>query len=256
MDAISLRELTRPARRRVAKLIYNFPEPTAASNDWGHAAAQRYELESARQTIIAEYPRVREDWGNRPQGALPFTVDDQWFCGNAVLFREFAAGIETKTCLEIGSGPFGALAPCKALRRRIIIEPLGNQYRDLQLSAFGSTFFTPDVELHSIPAEREIAQLVGTVDGLIVCRNCLDHCEDPLTILQNISRYARPGCWFLLWSDLWHLQGVDEGHRNITRSPDAMKALIAGLGFEVLQVGRSVREPGEFIELGCIARKK
>jgi SAM-dependent methyltransferase len=252
LGAVSIRDVTRRARRRMAKLIFDSPE----SKEWDHVTGQRYEIENARQTIIADYPKVRDAWDRRAPGALPFSVDDQWFCGNARLFAEFADGIDTKVALEIGAGPFGALAPCNAFRRRIIIDPLGEQYRDIQFSAFGSTFFTPDIELHSIPAEREIAALVGAVDGLIVCRNCIDHCEDSLTILLNISRYARPGCWFLFWSDLWNLRGHDEGHRNITQSPDVIEALVAGLGFEILQLGRPIRNPKELVEWGCVARKK
>ena len=242
----AIRNVTRPTRRRIAKLIFDFPE------EWDHAAAQRYEIDEARKYIARTYPAVRN---GREDAGLPFEVSDQWFCGNAELFAEFAKGIEAKRCLEVGSGPFGALAPNPVLRDRTIIDPLAEHYRDIQLALFGTTFFTPDIRLYARPAEQQVPELVNAVDGFIICRNCIDHCADPLTILYNISLYGRSGCWFLFWSDLWHSTTPDAGHRNITRTPEVIEALIKGLGFDVLQVGKTIRE-SESIEYGCVARKR
>lgn len=47
-----LRDATRPARRAVAKRIFDFPEPEG----WDHAAAQRYEVAAARRTIMEFFP--------------------------------------------------------------------------------------------------------------------------------------------------------------------------------------------------------
>jgi hypothetical protein len=61
-------------------------------------------------------------------------------------------------------------------------------------------------------------------------------------VLNAISEYAAQGCYFLLWTDIWHLKGTDIGHRNITRSVDVMPKLISGLGFDILHTGETVRE--------------
>ena len=120
----------------------------------------------------------------------------------------------------------------------------------------GQTLFTEDIACHSTPAETLLAQYVGQIDGAIISRNALDHCEDPLMILANISSYAATGCYLLLWTDIWHLAGLDEGHHNITRSSEAMTALLKGFGFAVLQPSRSVRgENSGYIEFGAVARK-
>jgi len=222
---------------------------------WDHAAAQRYELESARNTIFQSFARVYAEWESYGP-ALSFGVGDQWFRGNASLYAAFRDGIEDRAALEIGSGPFGHLAPCKAFKRRIIIDPLALAYRDMQQAEFGKTFFTPDIELHATAAEVRIPELAGAIDGLIVSRNAIDHCDDPLAVLGTIAEYAAPGCWFFLWTDIWHLAGLDAGHRNITRSASVMQALIEGLGFEVIQRGATIRNPAEYIEFGCIARKQ
>jgi len=101
-----------------------------------------------------------------------------------------------------------------------------------------------------------IPELVGAVSGCIVCQNALDHCEDALAILDVLASYAAPGCYFLLWTDIWHLHGVDAGHRNITRSAHAMDCVLRGFGFDIMGETATVRPPGECIEYGRLARKR
>jgi SAM-dependent methyltransferase len=247
-----IRDGSRPSRRRIAKIIFNFPE----QEEWDHRTAQRYEIEHARQTIVGHFQQAYSTWQERPADFLSLKKDDEWFNGNAALYAEFSNGVAARTCLEIGSGPFGHLAPCRAFKKRIIIDPLAESYRDIQRELFGKTFFTDDIVLYPTSAETVIDRLLGQVDGLIVCRNALDHCEDPLAVLQNIADYAAPGCWLFLWTDIWHVAGTDAGHHNITRSHKMMTSLIHGLGFDILQMGRAIRDPAEYLEFGCIARKQ
>ncbi len=38
----------------------------------------------------------------------------------------------------------------------------------------------------------------------------------PLAVLEDaIAEYAAPGCFLPLWTDLWDLQGHDEGHHDL-----------------------------------------
>jgi hypothetical protein len=152
-------------------------------------------------------------------------------------------------------GPFGYLSPCYWIADRVIIDPLVDEYRRLQLEINNSTLFTSDIATYALPAEQQIDELVGAVTGVIVCRNALDHCEDPLAVLELISRYAAGGCYLLMWTDIWHLSGLDEGHRNITKSEAAMTGVLQGLGFTILRKCRKIRDPTHCIEYGCIARK-
>ena len=93
------------------------------------------------------------------------------------------------------------------------------------------------------------------MDGSLICRNCLDHCEDPFAVLFNISEYAAPGCYLLLWSDIWHLAGTDPGHHNLTKTEAMMDKIISGLGFEILRICSKIRDPSEYVEYGRLARK-
>jgi hypothetical protein len=221
-----------------------------------HDRAQRFEARYARAVIERDFPALYRSWRDaRDAGALWQRADDPWFQGDERLFETFVEHVRDRRCLEIGSGPFGYLAPTYWIRDRVVIDPLVDLYREHQLEVAGATFFE-NVTTHAVPAEQPIAELRGTVDGCIVCRNALDHCDDPLTIVANIGEYAAEGCYLLLWSDLWHLDGADEGHRNITRSADAFAALVRGVGFEIVKEGAPVRERGVAIEYGCIAVKR
>jgi SAM-dependent methyltransferase len=238
--------------RSAKRLIYREP-----SIEFDHAAAQRYELSHAKRTIELDFSKLlaKVDAASKA-GSLWMSHDDQFFAGDRALFDAVVERARDRRCLEVGCGPFGYLAPCRWLKDRVFIDPLIDEYRSEQLRVAGRTLFTPDLETHSTSAEALIPRLVNAVDGFIVCRNAIDHCEDPLSVLANISAYAAPGCYFLFWADIWHLDGVDAGHRNITKSIAFMDAAVAGLGFQILRHSEQVRAPGECIEYGCIATKR
>lgn len=222
-----------------------------------HTRAQKFEWDHNRQTIRESFPQLYSDVEkNLSAGGLWHGPNDQFFGGDAQLFGEFVAHVRDRKCLEIGSGPFGFLLPARWIKDRVIIDPLADKYREEQLALTGKTFLTPDVEAHATSAEALIGALVGVVDGAIICRNALDHCEDALTILVNIAKYAARNCYLLLWTDIWHLGGIDDGHHNITRSTDAMNALLDGLGFDLIRRSAPVREGNDYLEYGCVAKKK
>jgi hypothetical protein len=80
--------------------------------------------------------------------------------------------------------------------------------------------------------------------------------EDPLTAIETIGAYAAPGCYLLLWSDIWHRDGGDVGHRNITRSAGVMDKILDGFGFDMVRKGVNVHDSGERVEYGRLARKR
>jgi hypothetical protein len=218
---------------------------------FSHQRAQIYELLSAQRTIR----RAGQSWfESASSSAVPTSeVGDQWFQGNEALSVEFITHVKSRTSLETGSGPMGHLA---GMGRRIVIDPLIDKYRSYQIKRFGRTVWTDDIHTYSCAAESVISELKGAIDGSIICRNALDHTNDPLAVLAAISQYAAPGCYFLLWTDIWHLHGLTIGHRNITKSVAAMDALLVGLGFDIIQDGASIRAPHEFIEYGRVARRR
>ncbi len=222
-----------------------------------HPLAQWYERTSNRGTARRAFLDVYEEIAaNERRGGLWHNAQDQWFNGDQALFEKFVEHVRPRVSMEIGSGPFGFLAPCYWMKRRIVIDPLVDEYRRYQMKRFGKTLWTSQIETHAQGAEEVRAELVGTIDGCIVSRNALDHMSDPLTALQAMAQYAGPGCYLLLWSDIWHHDGGDVGHRNITRSRSAFEALLIGLGFMIVKQGASLREAHDYIEYGCIAIKR
>jgi hypothetical protein len=230
---------------------------TISVGGFHHRSAQQYEILSARGTMRRTFSKVYSDWEReRARGGLWQSADDQWFLGNAGLWRTFVEHVRDRRNLEIGSGPFGYLAPCYWMTRRIVIDPLVDKYRAYQIKHFGKTLWTADIETHAVPAEHVVEALRGSIDGCIISRNALDHMEDPLAAIEMIAEYAAPGCYLLLSTDIWHVDGGDVGHRNITRSPAVLDRLLNGLGFDILQNGADVRDSDQYIEYGRLARKR
>jgi hypothetical protein len=247
--------LLKRAVKRIGRLDNTLGQEQLGSFD--HARAQEYEWRNNEQVITGTFATLYSDVEkNFSAGGIWHTASDQFFQGDQLLFDSFIEHIRTKKCLEVGSGPYGFLPPARWIKDRVVIEPLADKYRAAQLKLIGKTFFTDDVKVFATGAETLIPELVGMVDGMIMSRNALDHCEDPLLILMNLSKYAVSGCYFLLWTDLWHLGGHDEGHHNITHSIEVMDALFDGLGFDVLKAGEKIRDANEFIEYGRIVRKR
>jgi hypothetical protein len=221
------------------------------SDDFDHVAAQKYELNHSRMWLKDNFKRLYPDITDK---ARQRAVVSEEFFTDRESWEKFISHIEGKTCLEIGSGPAGALTRWFWAGKRVIVDPLANQYKQLSLEMFGKSWFTDDMELVSAPAEDIIPALVGKVDGVIVCRNALDHCARPMDVLATFEKYAVPGCYLLLWSDLWHLHGHNEGHTNITQDVEAFKADIAKLGFRIDHSFKNTEQ--ETLNYGCTAIKE
>jgi len=134
-----------------------------------------------------------------------------------LLWLTFVAHVRPRRCLEIGCGSFGYLAPCYWIKQRTLIDPLIDEYRMLQLESCGATIYS-GIETFAEQAENRIDSLVGAIDGAIICRNAIDHCEDPLSVLANISAYAAPGCYFFLDRHLaprWHGRRTSQHHQEL-----------------------------------------
>lgn len=175
---------------------------------------------------------------------------------NLLFWKKFVNHTKNRTCLEIGTGPVPDFLGWYWLQKPILLDPLIIKYRNYQLEKFHQTLIKSSIKLIPKKAEEFIPSLSGKITGMIYTRNALDHLEDPLLVLNNISRYAAKGCYLLYWSDLWHLNGHDEGHRNITHSVNSFKALIEGLGFKILYDLPKVRIDNSTIQYGCRAVKK
>lgn len=223
-------------------------------SEFHHGNAQSYEKDSSEITIKDHFANVYQAvQEGKEKGILWGSSNDIWFEDNATL-ADFMKFIADKKCLEIGSGPFGYLGPRDWIKQRYIVDPLINFYRQSELLLLNKTFFTDDIKTYNMNAEELVDELVGKIDGAIICQNTLDHCNDPKQILINISKYAATGCYLLLWTDIWHNQ-CNQGHRNITKNPEEMDEMLRSLGFELIGKTSNVRNDDSTIEYGRLARK-
>lgn len=224
-----------------------------------HSKAQNFEKRSSEKWLkknfkpITEQIQLAKNEGRYWAGPGNTTVNE-FFNGSVTDWEKFAASLSDKKCMEIGPGPCGALCIWWWIKTKIMIDPLILEYRDLHLKMFKETLYTDDKKMFPNNAEIRIQELVDEIDGAIICRNALDHSENPMQILQNISKYAKPGCYLLLWTDLWHLDGHDEGHRNITKDRVKFEENLKDLGFEI---EHTFEDKGRHsINYGCRAMKK
>ena len=251
----AVKKVLRPFKRAALAFIREeIPVANDQPKDFDHGRAQHYEarhnLNSIQESFVTLYEARNADRLN--DGVWIDT--EEWFDNDQKKLDDFVAHTKDKECLEIGSGPFGVVPLCDWMTKRTVIDPLADVYKQAQLDLSGETFFK-EMTLLSIPAEQFEPGLKNKIDGAIICRNAIDHAEDPLKILNNIAQYAAPGCYLLFWSDIWH-ENLDDGHRNITRSVELMDRLVDGLGFDVQWQHPLIRDQSEYIEYGCVARKR
>jgi hypothetical protein len=178
------------------------------------------------------------------------------FFQNKSEFDDFCKKIDGKKCLEIGSSTEGILVYLPWLTKRNLIDPLTAKYREVQLKEWGRTIFTDDIKIHDQIAETVIPELIGKIDGTIICRNTLDHASDPWKILENMALYAAEGCALLLWTDIWHLNLLDPGHRNIVEDPAVFENKIKELKFEIVRRLPETDYHPDSIHYGCVAIKR
>jgi len=233
----------------IKKILYNL---TLTNDDeFDHSKAQIYEMKSGSKWLDDNFEIFYEDICDRKR--QKHVVFDEFFKSN-YQWNKFIKYIENKICLEIGSGPMGMVNRWYWAKKRIIIDPLVSDYKKLSIKKFGKSLFTNDIILYPQNAEIYIPRLSNKIDGAIVCRNTLDHCENPVGVIQNISEYAKVGCYLLLWSDLYHKKGHDAGHRNITKSKTEFESLITKGGFEIQHKFSAYKR--NTVNYGCLAIKK
>jgi hypothetical protein len=157
----------------------------------------------------------------------------EFFGDDVGLYRAFADRLAGRRLLEVGPGPLPAIAYFPQASLRVAIDPLISKYSAEISAAFGDDPVFAGIRCHAAKAEELFAEYEGKIDGAIVCRNALDHLDHPEFVLSNFATYAAPGCALLLWTDLFHLNGHDEGHHNITRDVSSFSRLISNLGFRI-----------------------
>lgn len=216
-------------------------------SNFNFTEAQKYELEWQTNYIKETFQKEWDEWRERQSKPNTYSFLKHFA---PVVDPEIVDHIRKENNLEIGCGSVPLI---KELFDSVycdnVIDPLAKEYEHIQTELFGKSFFD-GMNILSLPAEVFHPIIEGSVRGCIICRNALDHMEDPLKVLYNISRYAASGCYLLLWTDIWHHDGGNEGHRSITKSKEAMEAYLKGLGFERLYDAPTVRTNPVYEEFG------
>lgn len=134
-------------------------------------------------------------------------------------------------CLEIGAGPLcGYLPSVKNAAKKIIIEPLADQYAKLRQKLSLLIDGTDDIVYYSQGADVYIPELKNTID-VIICQNMLDHTPAWPFILSNIAAYAKEGAYLYLSTDIDHHTEHEAGHYNLTYDPTKLFHMLDALGF-------------------------
>lgn len=231
-------------------------------SDFNHVDAQAFELDFQRSHTIKVFKERYDEWLRNKQiyGNVldPVKLMTQWednfFEGDVDLAAKFINHIQNKAGIDIGCGSTPWTRHTWTVSKQYILDPLADKYMSIQRELFGVSFFEDSI-IYSQNAEDRIDDLVGNIDGFIFFRNALDHSEDPLRILNNVSDYARPNCYLFFYSDIWHANGGDRGHRCITRSIPAMDKLLKGLGFKKLTTQHPIKD-SSYVEYGGIFIKE
>lgn len=182
----------------------------------------------------------------------PGELDPAFFSGanGSNLRTEIINHSVGKVCLEVGSSIQPAITALKGAKELRIVEPMG-KYFPQQFAKLPS-----NARLFPVGGEEILPQWWGQCD-VIYSRNCIDHAEYPLELLDLILDCAAPGCWLMLWCDVWHFPHGDEGHRDISPNPKVIRDAVAVKGFDI-KYQFSIRFPDYEREMdyGCVARKK
>lgn len=223
-----------------------------------HNKAKKYELNSSKQWIDASYPSfIKEINEIKNFNTIKPHYLDLFFNYNLDVWNRFVRSVRTKNCMEISSGPCGVFPFWQNWIEgsKIIIDPLINAYYE-EVSLKGQNWFDQSIVRCAVEAEEFLDEYNNKIDGFILFRNGLDHCSNPYLVLENIGKYAASGCMFLFWSDIWHLEPPDEGHRQITQDSEEFEKFILNGGFELVRRTPPVRPEGMTIEYGGVFIKK
>ena len=233
-------------------------EPVAAPPKKTWQVSQDYELDHA--VGFMDSPDFRALAASVHNGELNISkgyVNDlmlkEFFANDRAEWNRFVDHITGKRCMEIGPCVVSPLAGWVVAAERHVVEPLYRQIDDWQKANLGFSVFD-GLTMYGVGAEVLITELVGKIDGALLCRNCIDHSPQWAFILSNISQYAAPGCKLLLWNDIDHKGTADEGHYDITTDPAAFQRLIEALGFEIVRTYTD--ENRMELNWGCFAVKR
>lgn len=153
-----------------------------------------------------------------------------------------------QSAVEIGAGPYPAIAAAPRWRRAVAIDPLCKSYAEEELLPAAAGHIT------YIEAPGEHLPLAPGFADLVIMDNALDHVSNPAAVLSEIRRVLRPGG--LLWILVDLSTHKDHMHPN-PFDELSLRALLRIQGFEVVsdRVSGHKSHPNAYGEYRGLLRK-
>ena len=124
--------------------------------------------------------------------------------------------------LDIGCGPRGSLNWADMARRRVGLDPLADDYRELGIASHPMEYVAAGAE--AMPFEDDSFDVVTSL-------NSLDHVDDLGATVREVKRVLRPGGHLVL--------AVEVGHERTWTEPQALSWDVCALFEPELEVVRS-----------------
>ncbi len=171
--------------------------------------------------------------GNGNKSQLEAALN-QWCAGQSVV--------------EIGAGPYPAVAAAPAWRRAVAIDPLAKSYAEEGLLPAAAGHIT------YIEAPGERVPLPPGCADLVIIENALDHVNDPDAVVAEARRLLRHGG--LLWLLVDLSTHTDHLHPHCFDDA-AVRALLSRTGLEIIteRVSGHKSHPKAYGEFRALARK-
>lgn len=115
------------------------------------------------------------------EGTLANDHYAETFCGLVGLTPDFYQG---KEILDIGCGPRGSLEWATGAKRRVGLDPLVEDYRDLGIEAHAMEY---------VAGRSESMPFADASFDIVTSLNSLDHVDDLQKTVAEIKRVLRPG---------------------------------------------------------------
>jgi SAM-dependent methyltransferase len=154
-----------------------------------------------------------------------------------------------QSAVEIGAGPYPALAAAPRWKRAVAVDPLARGYVEEGLLLAGAETIV------YIEASGERIGLPSGCADLVIIENALDHVSSPEAVLAEIRRLLRPEglLWLLVdlsnFTDHMHPHAFDEARA---------RRLLAQAGFETLRdrVSDHKSHPEAYGEYRALLKKR